>query len=227
MILNLFLLNCRYSNSYIMASFKDSFYGKLSGKVGSITTYVINGVQVVRANTVPRDPKTPKQLAHRMKFGLVNSGLSPLNSAIKLGYRGDRNAYRTLVGKVYREAVLGEYPNLTLDYSKIKIAEGCLQPPADISIEFDAATNIALFSWDAQISEAQKRANVNDQVNIVVLNEKYNAVNHISEVAKRKEGAASIAVPNGWKPAHTHFWLYFSSHTLQMNSESVYVKLIS
>jgi len=81
--------------------------------------YVRNGKQVVRSLPTSNEPKTPKQLAHRAKFSLVNKGLSPLNSAIKLGYRNDSNAYRTLVGKAYHEAVAGEYPNFTLDYSKI------------------------------------------------------------------------------------------------------------
>ena len=95
-----------------MASFKDSIFSKLSGKIGPVTTYVLNGKQVVRTNTIPHDPKTPKQLAHRMKFALVNKGLSPLNRSIKLGHRGDTNAYRLLVGTAYKEAILGEYPEI-------------------------------------------------------------------------------------------------------------------
>lgn len=208
-----------------MASFKDSMYGKLSGKIGSVTTYVRNGTQIVRAVTIPRDPKTPKQLAHRMKFSLVNRGLSPLNSSIKLGHRGDTKAYRTLVGKAYHEAIVGEYPNYSLDYSKIQIAEGKLQLPADIKIKFDANSNSALFKWNEQISDSQTPGNDNDQINIVVFNVKYNSVNHISDVAKRSVGNVLIDLPIGWEPGDTHFWVYFSSYRLQMNSGSVYLRV--
>ena len=206
-----------------MASFKDSFFSKLSGKIGSVTTYVLNGKQVVRANTIPRDPKTPKQLAHRMKFGLVNKGLSPLNSAIKIGHKGDANAYRVLVGKAYHEAIMGEYPNFMLDYSKIKIAAGNLQLPKNIKFEFEGKTNIASFSWDGKNSGSQNTANDNDQINIVALNFKENVVDSFLEVAKRYDGKVSIALPRGWDLADTHFWTYFSSHSLQMNSDSVYI----
>ena len=207
-----------------MASFKDSFYGKLSGKIGPITTYVRNGTQVVRANTIPRDPKTPKQLAHRLKFSLVNKGLSPLNSAIKIGHRGDTNAYRTLVGKAYHEAIVGEYPDLYLDYSMVKIADGDLQLPAEIKFEYNKETNSALFSWDKLTTESTGPARDNDQINIVIFNEKLNAVDHIAEVAKRLDGKASIVLPRNWNRNETHFWVYFSSYALQMNSESLYIK---
>ena len=210
------------NKSNIMASFKDSFFSKLSGKIGPITTYVLNGKQVVRKSTKPNDPKTPKQLAHRMKFALVNKGLSPLNRSIKLGHRGDTYAYRRLVGKAYHEAIVGEYPNFALDYSKIKIAEGKLQLPAEIKMELDGENNAVKFSWEAKIATSQNLAKDNDQINIVAFNVKHNVVDSFSGVAKRSDGNVSIDLLKGWTLDDTHFWIYFSSHSLQMNSESLY-----
>ena len=207
-----------------MASFKDSLYGGLSGKIGPVTTYVRKGVQVVRANTKPRDTKTPKQLAHRMKFSMINKDLSPLNSAIKIGHNGDTDAYRTIVGKAYHEAIVGEYPNFTIDYSKIKIADGDLELPADIEFEFDESKNCALFKWHKQDNSSLKKESGSDMLNIVCYNVKHGAVEQMSSVARRLENNASVIIPKGWKPDDTHFWVYFSSHTLQMNSESLYIK---
>lgn len=209
-----------------MASFKDSFYRGLSGKIGPIITYVRNGTQVVRAKSVPRDPKTPKQMAHRMKFTLINKGLPPLNTSIKLGHRGDTNAYRTLVGKAYHEAIIGEYPNFSLDYSKIKIAEGDLQLPAEIDFEYDVNTSTALFSWNTQIIKSKEmavKAKDNDQVNIVLFNEKFMVADHLSGVAKRSAGTVSISVNSNWELDDTYFWVYMSSYDLQMNSDSLSV----
>ena len=206
-----------------MASFKDSFFSKLSGKVGNVNTYILNGKQVVRANPIPNDPKTPKQLAHRMKFALVNKGLSPLNRSIKLGHRDDTNAYRSLVGKAYREAIVGEYPDYKLDYSKLVIANGNLQPPSNIKLEMDVETNSALFWWDKQNLDSLKPSRNSDQLNIVVFNVKHNVADHISEIAKRSDSKISIVLPVGWSLVDIHFWAYFSSHTLQMNSVSVYI----
>lgn len=207
-----------------MASFKDSLYGGLSGKIGPVTTYLRKGVQVVRANTKPRDPKTPKQLAHRMKFSLVNKDLSPLNSAIKLGHNGDTDAYRTIVGKAYHEAIVGEYPNFTIDYSKIKISDGDLQLPADFKLELDESKNCALFIWDEPENGSLKKASGSDMLNVVCYNMKFGAVEQMPSVARRLEKSASVILPKGWKLKETHFWVYFSSHVLQTNSESLYVK---
>lgn len=206
-----------------MASFKDSFFSKLSGKIGPVTTYVLNGKQVVRVNTIPHDPKTPKQLAHRMKFALVNKALSPLNSAIKLGHRGDTGAYRSLIGKAFKEAIIGEYPDFALDYTKIKIAEGKLQLPPEIMIEPDFENSTLLLKWDGQVSVSKDLAKDNDQINIVVYNVKENIVNSFSGVAKRSDGYVSITIHNARAPEDMHVWVYFSSFSLQMNSDSVYV----
>ena len=130
-----------------MASFKDSFMGGLSGKIGPVVVYMRKGQQIVRSNNTPKDPKTPKQLAHRMKFSLSNKGLSPLNKAIKMGHRGDTEAYRKIVGKAYHEAIVGEYPEFTIDYSKIKIADGELQSITDVKAEFDSTENTVIFNW--------------------------------------------------------------------------------
>ena len=88
-----------------MAIFKDGKFGKLSGKIGPVIIYERNGKQVVRANTKPRDPKTPSQLAHRMKFSLANKGMSPLNSVIKVSYRNSKKDFRKLVGEAYHNAI--------------------------------------------------------------------------------------------------------------------------
>jgi|LFRM01.1.fsa_nt_gb hypothetical protein len=206
----------------IMASFKDSFFSKLSGKIGPVTTYVLNGKQVVRTNTIPHDPKTPKQLAHRMKFALVNKGLSPLNRSIKLGHRGDAYAYRSLVGKAYREAIIGEYPYFALDYSMIKIAEGDLQLPTNILFELDAENNSVILSWEKQIAASKGPAKDNDQINIVAYNIKENNAHSFSGIAVRSDGKASISLPRVWNSEDMHIWVYFSSFSLQMNSESLY-----
>ncbi len=59
-----------------------------------------------------------------MKFSLSNKGLSPLNKIIKIGYKNSDKNYRKLVGEAYHNAIVGEYPNFTMDYSMIKVSDG-------------------------------------------------------------------------------------------------------
>jgi hypothetical protein len=208
-----------------MARFKNSILGGLSGKIGPLVTYIRNGTQVVRSLPKPNDPKTEKQLAHRMKFKLVNQGLSPLNSAIKQGYRNKRDAYRTLVGKAYHEAIAGEYPDFRLDYGKIKIAEGKLQLPANIRMEKGDGEHTVVFSWDTQIVKPSDGSRNDDRVNIVYLSGDRRGTGQYHGSSKRVDGSATLKLPDGWKPEETLFWIFLTSYDQQHNSDSFFVKI--
>ncbi len=210
-----------------MASSQDPIFGRLSGKIGPVVTYVSNGKQVIRSHVIPKDPKTPKQLAHRMKVGLINKGFSPLNNIIKLGFKNSEKTYRKLVGEAYHSTIIGEYPNLTLDYSKVQVAEGDVQSPVDVTVEIstDDSTDIntAHFNWEKQISVSSQMGRNDDQVNVVCLNQaELYAVNSLN-TAPRIAGKASFAIPKGWKIEDIHFWIFLSTSDLQFNSNSIYV----
>ena len=68
-----------------------------SGKMGNIVAYVVNGQQRFRTFTEPRNPKTPKQTAHRSRFGFVSNKVSPLFAQIKIGYK-IANVFQCLFG---------------------------------------------------------------------------------------------------------------------------------
>ena len=90
---------------------------RISGKIGSIVAYTTKyGKQVYRKYTIPNDPKTPKQQAYRMRFGLVNKSLSPLNKIIKRGFNDQHNAYRSVISQMLHNGVVGEYPNFSINY---------------------------------------------------------------------------------------------------------------
>lgn len=99
-----------------------------SGKIGPVVVYTTKyGTEVLRKHVVPKDPKTPKQLAYRMKFTLVSSSLSPFCEIIKDGYNQKRGAYRAVLSKTLREAIEGEYPNFSIKFSKIQLTDGKLK----------------------------------------------------------------------------------------------------
>lgn len=205
--------------------------GKISGKIGPYVAYVRkDGKQVLREHITPKDPKTPKQLAYRMRFGMVNKCLSPLNKAIKKGFLKTDNAYRKEISKVLSNAVLGEYPDYKLDYSKIQVAEGKIQVPSFVSVEVDENMRVATFKWNPQLIFETYPGREDDQVNIVCLNEATpEAVNFIN-AAKRSAGSATIdlsskmIINESWDSKDLHFWLYLSRFDLTQNSDSVYVK---
>lgn len=207
-----------------MARYKDSLLGGLSGKIGPVVMYVRNGTQVVRSNPKQRDPKSPKQLAHRMKFALVNQRLSPLKTIIDVGYKNSDKTYRTLIGEAYREAIMGEYPDFSLDYSKIQISEGNIALPRHVTIEMGENPDTVNFRWDPAIVREVRTSRDNDQVNIVCLDATGKYAFHELNAARRSHGSASLEMPHAsWHPASSHFWMFLTSYDSRFHSNSLYI----
>ncbi|WP_313381944.1 DUF6266 family protein [Proteiniphilum saccharofermentans] len=197
----------------------------ISGKIGPLVAYVTkDGKQVFRSYTKPRNPKTPKQTEQRARFALVNKGLSPLHKIIKQGHPGDENVYRKLVGKACREAVVGTYPDLRLDYSQIQIAVGRLQLPADINLHFESLSHTATFSWNTQLVYPSQAGSDNDRMNIVCFDSAHPAEMKTFYQYTRATGKAVISLDGDWQPSTTHFWIFLTSYDMRDISNSVYIQ---
>ena len=197
--------------------------GKLSGRFGPMVAYVTkDGRQHFRTYVQPANPRTPRQMANRMKFGLACQSLSPLKNAIRRGYPGDEKAFHKVLGKACREAVMGEYPHFRFDYSRIEIARGDLPLPANIRMTYDPSTREARFSWDHPLSGAPLAGNDNDKIIIVCLHADPHPEVVILHASNRADGTATLPLPDRWEAAQTHFWLYLTSYDQQENSNSVH-----
>ena len=199
------------------------------------------GQEIVRKYIVPNDPKTTKQLTHRMKLSVANRGIPPLKDVIRRGFKGTHNAYRKVVQNAINNAIEGEYPNLYLNYSKIQVADGKLQPLFGLKMKFDERTGKVIFTWDLQTEEQSKWCSKGDRINIACLNESYkeshndsindpilNAV-YVNNASKRSEGNAEIDLKKFFDnkgvyeiSGKLHFWVYLESLETGEVSGSVY-----
>ena len=202
-----------------------------SGKIGPVVVYTTKyGTEVLREHVIPKDPKTPKQLAYRMKFALVSSGLSPFSKIIKDGYNQKRGAYRAVFSKTISEAIEGEYPNFSLNYSKIQLTDGKLKLPSKIDASIQ--NNLLIITWNPQTKGLPVLNRSDDKVNIVCLDESTNKVFVKYNAAKRGDGEVNIDIIKLLKrdsesqtinSEKLHFWLYLSSIDGKYNSESRYL----
>lgn len=209
-----------------MAKISDSVLGDISGKIGPVVAYMRNGESVVREHVIPKDPKTPAQLAQRMKLKLANNGLKPLKNQINMGYEGTDFTYRKVVGVTMKENIVGEYPNLRINYSRVKISDGKLQMPDYANVEFDINTHTAKFYWDNKTPSNPKLGKSNDLVRIVLFNEKLLETFTAPKSENREKGIISITIPESWLIEDVHFWLFLRSQNLKDKSDSLYIKLI-
>jgi hypothetical protein len=204
---------------------------RLSGRKGPVVAYTTKyGTEVIRKHVIPEDPKTPKQLAYRMRFTLVSSSLSPFSKIIKDGYNQKRGAYRAVFSKTLSEAIEGEYPNYSINYSKIQLTDGKLKLPSKIDASIQ--NNSLIITWNPQTKGQPVLNRSDDQINIICLDQSTNEVFVKYNAARRGDGGVFIEIDKFFKQESTaqainvkelHFWFYMSSRDWKDNSGSGYL----
>lgn len=193
----------------------------LSGRIGPIVAYVVDGKQMYRTYTKTDKPKTENQKANQSKFGLVSSSISPLYKVIKEGFKDEKITFGGVCGKISREAVTGVSPDYKIDYSKIQIAKGDIKSPENISCDVDKDAKIVTLSWEPMTSSPGLRGG-EDKFQIVCFNESF--PKEIITINKYSidMGEAAVEIPERWNLADTHLWVYIKSWDGERNSDSVY-----
>lgn len=222
------LINNHTDRAYIfMAIFSSSTFGTISGRHGTAVAAVDKrGNATLRLYRKPSNPNSPKQLAHRMKFGLINKELSPLREVIKMGYK-DTDAFSKVVSKSFGEVFTGEYPDFEIDFSKLRLAAGKLQSVEKVTAKLSDETFGIDLSWDTTVGFQSTMGSESDTVNVVCYNKNTQLALTFNNVAKRGESSAVIALPEIWKGSDIHCWVYLTSTDDLFNSNSVYVSSLS
>jgi len=68
----------------------------------------------LRAASVPTNPRTDKQVAHRAKFGFINSVLRPFYSIFKANFGGNKGI-RYAINMAFKDAIVGVYPDFSIE----------------------------------------------------------------------------------------------------------------
>lgn len=199
-----------------MARYTSTTFGKISGKYGNAVAAVRkDGLCILKVYRVASNPNTAGQKNQRGKFGFVMKEINCLRSVFTRNF-GGQYGINKVVGIAMKTTVTGESPNFTLDYSKLKIADGNLYTTSEMSLE-SVTNNILRVNWGAELFAD---ASHSDKVNIVVLHPQTKFVKLSYDCANRIEGKVDIEVPSGWVEGNLHAWIYFSSAVGNRLSES-------
>lgn len=203
-----------------MATFKSTTFGKISGKYGDAlaTQSKATGKNYLRVASEPTNPRTDKQIAHRAKFGFMNSVLVPFYPVFKENFGGNMGI-RYGVSDAYKNAISGVHPDFVLDLSKVKMSEGSLYTVTNTAIE-KADTAKFKVDWDTTVL---KETDPNSQASFVFFNEDTRQVYTCSDMAALMEGTVTIDMPVIWNEANIHVWLYFVSADGLQKSNSQYI----
>lgn len=204
-----------------MARFISSTFGTISGRHGNaVAVTTKDGRCFLRIYTKPKDPTSPKQLAHQAKFGLVSKELSYLREIFKVTF-ANKHGKNKAVSLAYKNCIVGEYPNYALDYSKLIFTIGSLDIAELVTANISEGTTVNL-KWDVSVFT---QSNPNDTINLIFFNEAKKMGILKQKLAERSLGSVEVEIPSIWAGADIHCWIYFTSPN-GINSPSQYVSLI-
>ncbi len=203
-----------------MATFKSTTFGKISGKYGDAlaTKSKATGKNYLRVASEPTNPRTDKQVAHRAKFGYANSVLVPFYPVFKKNFGGNLGI-RYAVTHAFKNAIVGEHPDYSLDLSNVKVSSGNLADVANLVL-VKAGTAKFRIDWDTTLTDNTNPASL---AAFVFFNEDKRQVLSLTTDVPLSTGTTNIDMPVIWNDATIHVWLYFITADSMHKSNSQYI----
>ena len=124
-----------------MAIIKLGILGPLHGKVGPIIGTTWKDVAVIKAQAQSyNDRQSQAQLTQRMNMKLTMFFLRPLKKFIRIGYKDHQkkmSAFNAATSQILKNAIVGSYPEISVNCSKALLSKGILTPAFEIYANHD------------------------------------------------------------------------------------------
>jgi len=152
-----------------MTKIKEGILGPVSGKIGPVVGGTWKGIPYLRL-APKKDGKKRKrtvgQIANQEKFNYVNQLLVPFHPYITIGFKHEAE-HKTEISAAFsvnfNRAIIGVFPNLSVDYSKLVLSVGKLPGLTDVVME-RIDPGVLKLSWT---KDDCKYAIFNDQIILV------------------------------------------------------------
>jgi hypothetical protein len=207
-----------------MGKIKKGILGGFSGKVGTVVGASWKGIAYMRSLPQKvRNPRTEPQRMQRSKFALSLNFLQPMNGLLRTGWKLQaqrQSPINAAMSYTINNAIIGSYPNYSIDPSKVYISRGALAPAVNASASAAQAATV-VFSWSD--NSGTSTANKTDKVLLAVVNpEKSEAVLDADSV-RRSDTTISVNVPADWIGSTVHAYMGFASEDGKEVANSVYL----
>jgi len=204
-----------------MGVIKKGILGSFSGKVGNVVGGTWRGIAYMRSLPAKvKNPRTVGQRSQRSKFTLALSVLKPLTAILRVGwklYAQGKSPFNAASSYIHANAITGEYPDFSIDASKILISRGALTPAVNAKATLDNDTIVV--QWDDNSGSAS--AQETDRALIAVLNTaKAGAITSV-DVATRADGTQTLPTPPTWAGDKVDVFLGFVSEDAKEVANSV------
>lgn len=207
-----------------MARFIKGIHGSYQGKVGSVVGSSWRGIDYVRS-LPKRSSKAASegQMAQRIKFGMTTSFLKSIKDVLMLGYSDSKQkgktGYNVAFQHFIKNAILGTYPNYTINYAAVQIASGSLATLMGLEV-LEVFPKVLNVNWDP----VGNRFNAfdDDQVFVVL----YNPADHLFfayEGMTRIDATMEITLPDSYTGKTIVGWIFNIHRDGLITSSSQYL----
>lgn len=155
-----------------MGAYSKGANGTFSGKVGSVIGSSWRSIDYLRS--LPKKSSkeaTTEQVAQRAKFAMAPVYLRPIKDILNIGF-GDKNlnkttGYNAAVKIFLTQAIQGDYPDFSIDFSKIVMSKGSLS--VFHALAANLTGNDLVLTWQSILN--RYNAFADDNLIVIVLNE--------------------------------------------------------
>lgn len=207
-----------------MGEIKQGILGGFSGKVGTVVGGTWKDVRYMRALAINvNNPNTVKQQNQRGKFAMTMAFLTSFTPYLRVTYRPYADGcseFNAATSYILRNAISGEYPDLSIDYERVLVARGSLMPV------LNAVANVTdgkvTFNWED--NSGMGDAAETDLAMPLVFNKVRKMAVYSIASATRVEETAELQIPDDWKGEALAVYLAFGSDNGKMVTNSICLK---
>jgi hypothetical protein len=205
-----------------MARMNQGILGSFTGKVGTVIGSSWKGKPFMKSLPGKRKGKpTQKQTEQQMKLAILSAFFNQLQTLLELTLSANRkkmSAVNYAVQINHKQAIIGQYPDYTIDYPKLVLSEGPLMGTETYPVASTDAGTIQ-FSWLDNTDSGNARET--DQVILIAFCPEKFEYYFSTCAASRKDGSAMLKVPL-FAGERVHTWMVFVSGDGKFYSEGLY-----
>jgi len=214
-----------------MGSIRRGIQGGFSGKVGNVVGAHWRGIDYMRS--LPRvskgRPVTEEQLMHRVRFAAAVAFAKPISYVFNVGYgklaKQKLTGYNLGVRQIFKEAIVGEHPDVSVDPTLVRVSAGDLVRPRNPTAEALPGQLLRL-AWVDHTRDGIK-ADHSDRAIAVVYNATKAEYVYDTATAKRLDEELLLELPDYFAGDEVHVYLGMVSKTGGIACNSLYLGTVT
>lgn len=202
----------------------NEFPGNYKGQIGQLVSYTLNGRKIIRRVGKNNHPPSMAQLIVRQKMALTIYFLKPILDFIRVGFGlavkdTDQHPHNAATSYNKKHAIEGEYPNQYIDYTKVLVSKGPLEPASDPALKLTG--NELEITWT--VAKKMDWSLKNDRAMILVYNTELHEAVYLLSGTRRSSGKDLFKLPEKYIGQQLHVYISFISNGGHQISNSTYV----